>query len=178
MMDKLSLQPSRCNLPSLPALKVNLFTRISLSLFITFYSRKKGPLYFWVTKDSISYFKLCYILWDKLFESASPTLTFCVFTHLLRLQHQGLWRWGCSVKQGCRFAGIRLSHTICNIWFANRLILTYKNSQCIFTFKFTQSTLQFLVRNRWIKKALLKALKQILLQYTSWETLLWDFQFN
>lgn len=38
---KLPLQPCRCSLPSLPILKVNLLTRISLSLFVVFYSRKE-----------------------------------------------------------------------------------------------------------------------------------------
>lgn len=80
MMDKLCLQPSRCNLPHLPTLNINLFTRISLFLFIVFYSRKKGLLYFWVMKDSISSFKLHYILWHKLFKSACSTLNIlCIY---------------------------------------------------------------------------------------------------
>lgn len=160
MMDKISPQPSRCNLPSLPALNVNLFTRISLFLFIIFYSRKKGFCIFewWRTQSHylnyITYFETSYLK------------VLVQLQHFVYLQTcsdykiQGLWRWGCSVKQGCRFVGRRLSHTICNIRFANILTLTYKHSQCTFTFKFIQSqALQFLVCNRWIKKGTAESIK-------------------
>lgn len=178
MTDKLSLQPSRCNFYQACQLWRPIYSPEFLCLYLSYFTpeRKGFCIFEWRRIQShnlnyTTYFETSYL---KCFSNSN---ILCIskpaqITKVRDCEDEG--------AQSNRAAGgIRLSHTICNTQFSNILILTCKQCQCVLTFKFTPSqTLPFLLWNRWIKKALLKALRQILIQYTPWKTLLWGFQFT